>query len=1166
MSDEGYYRFPSIFGERIVFTSEDDLWEVHAAGGTARRLTAGLGRAMYPHFSPDGTQIAFSGREEGPLEIFVIPAEGGRPTRLTYGSAPAMVCGWTPQGEIVYASSSGQPFPRFTTISAISPQDRLPRQLPLGHARSASVREDGATVLGRYGMVTREPAYWKRYRGGTAGDIWIDRNGNGEFERLIEVDGNPTDPIWLGDRIYFASDHEGIGNLYSCDPAGGNLTRHTDHEDYYVRFPATDGRRIVYHAGADLYLYDPESDTSEKVEVDYPSPRTERNRKFVEPARYWDEYGLHPKGHLLSAVVRGKPFTFGPWEGPVVQRGEPRGVRHRLAEWLSDGERMVMVSDSEGEEYLELHPSDPAKAVTRLNELDLGRIQEVVPSPTDGRVAVTNHRRELFVVDLDRRTATKADESEHFVIYGADWSSDGRWLAYSYKRSLHQAEIRIFDSGEGTVRSVTKPILQDGMPRFDPDGKHLYFFSQRDLNPVYDNIQFDLGFPKSERLYLVTLRKDVGNPFLPQPEPDEEEEKEGDGGSDGAAGKAGAGSGATESSSSGSGKSGGAGANGGSGSTEGSSGGTGSSGAAAAAAESATARRGDGSGSSSGGDAGHRASGAEDTGADTAAATDGGGNAPKPVEIEFEGIEERILPFPVEEARFRQLAALSGKVLYTTVPVEGMLPEKNEQPGPPAKATLYAFDFKTQQSETLVSGITSFALSGNRKKLAYRAGNKLRVVTAGTKPDEKTSQEGPGRKSGWVDLSRIKTAVTPPAEWAQMLREAWRLQRDNFWNASMSGVDWRAVYERYLPLVDRVSTRSEFSDLAWEMQGELGTSHAYEFGGDYRPQPNYALGLLGCDLSFDNTQGLWRIDHVVRGDNWKDGWSSPLARAGADVADGQTLLAVNGRRVDEHQPPYELLLNLANAEVSLTVGDEKGESPQTIVVKTLSDELPARYREWVEGNRATVHRETKDRVGYIHVPDMIASGYREFHRSFLPEVDREGLIVDVRFNRGGHVSALLLEKLARRRLAYVASRWFGVEPWPEDSPPRPMVAITNEWSGSDGDIFSHSFKMLGLGPLIGVRTWGGVIGIWPRQHLVDRGVTSQPEFSFWFTDVGWNVENRGTEPDIKVEIRPQDYAARRDPQLERAIAEVDRLVSEHSEPQPDISAIPSRELPRLPRR
>jgi tricorn protease len=358
----------------------------------------------------------------------------------------------------------------------------------------------------------------------------------------------------------------------------------------------------------------------------------------------------------------------------------------------------------------------------------------------------------------------------------------------------------------------------------------------------------------------------------------------------------------------------------------------------------------------------------------------------------------------------------------------------------------------------------------------------------------------------------------------------------------------------------------------WEMQGELGTSHAYEIGGDYPAGRSYQQGFLGADLSLDRDAGSWRIDRVIRGDSWDEKTGSPLAKPGVNIAEGDQLVAVNGTPVGPDRSPGELLVNQAGSEVALTVvskGDpaskDDAQTRRTVVVKTVGSEFPLRYRDWVESNRRRIHEATDGRVGYIHVPNMIADGYAEFHRSFLPEIDREGLIVDVRYNGGGHVSPLLLEKLARRRVAYVTSRWFGVEPWPDDAPPRPMVAITNEQAGSDGDIFSHSFKLLGLGPLIGKRTWGGVIGIYPRKHLVDRTITTQPEFSFWFEDVGWTVENYGTDPGIEVEIRPQDYAAGTDPQLERAIEEVKKIHADHRPKKPTPADRPSRSLPRLPK-
>jgi tricorn protease len=334
--------------------------------------------------------------------------------------------------------------------------------------------------------------------------------------------------------------------------------------------------------------------------------------------------------------------------------------------------------------------------------------------------------------------------------------------------------------------------------------------------------------------------------------------------------------------------------------------------------------------------------------------------------------------------------------------------------------------------------------------------------------------------------------------------------------------------------VDRVTTRSELSDLLWEVQGELGTSHAYEIGGEYRPGPTYSQGQLGVDWRQDPATGRYIIGRIVEGDPWDPGVTSPLNRPGLDVRVGDAVLAINGQPVGGRVTPGEWLVNQADQEVLLTIqrGDE---APRTVAVKALGTEQAARYRDWVEGNRRHVHEATAGRVGYVHIPDMGPEGFAEFHRGYLVEFDHEGLLIDVRYNGGGHVSQLLLEKLARRRLGYDFPRWGAPEPYPQHAPRGPIVALTNELAGSDGDIFSHTFKLLKLGPLVGKRTWGGVIGIWPRHILADGTLTTQPEFSFYFDDVGWNVENYGTDPDIEVDNRPQDYVRGVDVQLNKAI-------------------------------
>jgi len=1094
----GYYRFPTICADTIVFQCEDDLWTVSRFGGIPRRLTTSLSEATRPSLSPDGRWLAFSGREEGPLEVYCMPAEGGEPRRLTYLGAGALVVGWH-EGRILFSCGAGEAF-GVAWIWAISPEGDQPERLPYGPAHHIAFGGKGGVVLGRH--TVRDPARWKRYRGGTAGRLWVDPDGSGAFRPLEPARAQYTGPMWIGERIYFVADPEGIANVYSCLPNGEDLQRHTHHEEYYCRSPQTDGRRIVYHAGGDLFVYDVESDTTEAVPVDYRSPRTQRQRKFVETGAYLHDFAPHPDGHAIALVSRGKLFAMANWEGAVLPYGVPDGVRYRLCDWLNDGERLVVVSDADGEEALEIHFRDKSSEPIRLASLDIGRPTGLCVSPKRDLVALTNHRFELLLVDLEAQTVRQVDKSPYDHIAGVSWSPDGRWLAYGFASTERTCSIKVANVETGETFRVTEPEFSDYAPEWDTEGKFLYFLSQREFNPVYDSVHFDLGFIQSTRLLLVTLKKETPNPFVPEPrplEPKKEEKKEG--------------------------------------------------------------------GVSSGNSDGSPPLTLDESPSDAPKEKPSPSEGEKElvVEIDFEGIEKRVVAFPYPEGRYSHLAAIEGKVLFVAHPVRPSLPSPFAEGEAEPKGVLHVYDFREQKKDVLVTGIDTFRLSRDRKTLVYRAGGRLRVLKAGEKSDENLAKEGPSRRSGWIDLNRVKVSVVPSAEWRQMYREAWRLQRDYFWTEDMSGVDWERVYHRYLPLVDRIATRGEFSDLMWEMQGELGTSHCYEFGGDYRPSPNYAQGYLGADMVYDPEQDAYRIVRILRGDSWEESRDSPLARPGLNVREGDFIVAVGGMPVGRDRSPLALLVNQAGQEVTLTVRDGTSGERRMVTVKALASESTLRYRDWVARNRRYVHEKTNERVGYVHIPNMMPYGYAEFHRGYLRELDYPALVVDVRYNGGGHVSPLILEKLARRRIGYDRPRWGVPLPYPPDSVMGPLICVTNENAGSDGDIFCHCFKLMKLGKLVGKRTWGGVIGISPKSTFVDGGVTTQPEYSFWFSDVGWAVENYGTDPDIEVEYAPQDYVAGRDPQLDRAIEEILRELEANPPRLPDFEDRPRLTLPRLPR-
>lgn len=1072
----GYYRYPTVFNDKIVFVSEDDLWMVPLGGGIPRRLTTGLGAATYPKFSPDGTHIAFCGTEEGHTEVYIMPSTGGPIKRLTFLGDATQIIDWTSDG-IIFSSSAGLPFRRLNQLFVVPPEESEPRLLPTGPANFISYGDRGGSVIQRHGY--REYSYWKRYRGGTAGELWVDANGSGHYSKLLALASNINRPLWIKDRIYFGSDHEGVGNIYSCLPDGSDIKRHTRHSEFYVRNQSTDGRHIVYHAGSDLYTLDLSSNHPSKVPVDYLSPKTQRNRKFICASHHLEDYALHPKGHVLSAVARGKAFYFSNWEGAALQFGEEKTARYRLARWLHEGKRLLVVSDAEGEERLEIYDGESLARIGKMPALDIGRVVELKTSPTKDAAILSNHRNELIYIDLKKWKIRILDHSKFYFLQGFDWSPDGMWVAYNCSLTAHTSVIKIANVLKPDPVIVTKPVLKDTWPSFDPGGKYLYFISHRQFNPTHDMMHFELSFPHGTKPYLITLQKDLPSPFKVLPKSLDEQETDKD----------------------------------------------------------------------------------EDSKEKEAKKKS---HKQAPVRIDFENIQDRIVAFPLPDGIYSQVLGIDGKVLFSSVSVEGAL-DKADDGEHDANATIQSYDFETHKIETLFQHVSDFGLSQDHSTLVYRSGYQLRIAKAGEKIEESEEEAHYSKKNGWIDLDRLKVSIQPVEEWQQMMREAWRLQRDHFWTEDMSKIDWEAVFKRYSPLLDRVGTREEFSDLLWEMQGELGTSHAYVYGGDVRESPHYNVGSLAADYTYDAKSGAYRIFNIAVGDLWDEGRSSPLLRSGVRVKEGDLLWAINGKTLTKSLRPESLLVNYAGQDVRLSVSNEKGKHKRNMTVGALYSQTAARYRDWVEQNRAYVHKATQGRVGYLHIPDMSAQGFSEFHRGFLAEIDREGLVVDLRFNGGGNVSGLLLEKLARRRLGFDKSRWLGYVSYPADSPAGPMAAITNEYAGSDGDIFSHSFKMMKLGPLIGKRTWGGVIGIWPRYNLVDGSATTQPEFSFWFSDLGWKVENHGVDPDIEVEITPQDYVNKKDPQLDKGIEEVLKIMKENPGLKaPETSLRPDLSLPQLP--
>lgn len=1065
-----YLRFPHLMGDGIVFVADDDVWRVPAEGGRAERLTSDRVPVSRPRLSADGSMLAWASRRDGNPEVYVAPVSGGPATRLTYWNHQlTRVLGWSSDGRVIVTSPALQPF-RSRSWAYALPTDGGPgERLRYGPVNGLARRADGATVV--QSTINREPATWKRYRGGTRGRLWIDPSGGGEFARFLAgLDGQLADPVWVGDRLVFVSDHQGHGNVYSVLADGSDLRRHSDHIGNYSRDLGGDlegsSTRLVYQRAGELFRLDSLAAASEPVglEVVLPGVRIARQPTVVRVSLAAAEtLSSDATGRASVVDVFGTVQWLTHRDGPVRAMSDTPGVRTRLPRVRLGDRSAVWVTDAEGDDALELTDDDGTR---RIAGGALGRVLELTVAPDGAQVGVASHDGRVLLVALDTGSVRELERGDQGDATGLAFSPDSSWLAWSKAYRSGLRSIRLAELGSGDVYDATAERFVDTSPAFTLDGKYLAFLSARTFDPVYDTHTFDLSFAVGVRPYLIPLSAAAPSPFDPEARgrsvapPVREPGKQ---------------------------------------------------------AEPATPE----------------------------------------VRVDVDGLADRAVVVPVAAGLHTDLRAAKDGLLWLTHPVTGVIGAGLVEGGEHPRPALWRWDLTSRRSTKLVEPLDWYQVSGDGTRIIVRDEEKLTVGPAehavqppdGDEPSELVS----------VDLERVHVASDPPAQWRQMMLETWRLMRDHFWIEDMGGVDWDDVLVRYLPLVDRIATRDDLSELLWEMVGELGSSHAYERPEYPDPPAGRAAALLGIDLVRDGDS--WLIARVLPGESSVPAARSPLRVAGANVADGSVLVAVNGHPVPP-SGPGALLAGLAGKPVELTVS-VNGATRSVVVVPT-ADETPIRYQEWVSDRRAVVHAVSGGRIGYVHVPDMMSTGWAEFNRDLRRELQRDALVVDTRDNAGGHVSELVIERLARRRLGGGHARHTADEEWPNSAPRGPMVSLANEYAGSDGDIVNEAFRELGLGPIVGARTWGGVIGIDGRYQLVDGTTVTQPRFAFWFRDAGWSVENFGVEPDVDVPHPPQAWAAGEDPQLVeglRILAEA--LADAVLLTEPPIASRPDRTAPSL---
>ncbi|MFC8796330.1 S41 family peptidase [Promicromonospora sp. NPDC057138] len=1129
-----YLRFPHIHGDQVAFVADDDVWLAPVSGGRAWRLTSDHAPATTPRFSPDGTRLAYVSHKDGHPEAYVVELADGATRRLTWlGGTATTVLGWDDAGRVLVSSNAGTHERSLTVVRAVG-LDGVVETPRYGPAWGVAEHRgpDGADTTALVSAGYRTPAHWKRYRGGTASVLWIDRGTNDWQRPLPDDTAGVYDPIWIGDTLVFTSDRGATfpdhadeqANLWALDGlATGTetleprqLTAQTAAEGY-VRDAASDGSRIVWHSRGDLWLLDGLDGTPRRLDITLTGALPQPYSAEPESTRVTvDGLAVDKTGDASVVGWLGTAFWVTHRAGPARALVADPSVRVREPVLLGDTGRAVVVTDAprstadgeSREDALEIHAlpgaSDGAADASpqRLAGGELGRVLHLAASPAGDKLAAISHDGRVSLVavppasDADGDagtvppgTVTLLGRSANGEAESPTFSPDGRYLAWSSptgnEGDHHQIVVADLHAESPAARPLTSGRFHDFSPAFSDDGKYVVFLSDRTFDPSYDTHEFALSFSAATRPWLIPLAATEPAPFGPsadgwrlaKPE-DKHDGKDGEkhGGKEDA----------------------------------------------------------------HGGETGSAADAAHDDHEHDDASPD----------LDLDGAEERVVPFPVTSGRYRDLRAAKGGVLWVRETDDaGVLGSRHAgTEEDPAPNVLQFWSFEARKATDVAEKVSAYAVSGDGERVVIRSGYGLSTQSATSKPGD----DDPGAFD--IDLSRVRYEVDPRAQWHQMFDENARIMRDHYWRADMNGVDWAGVVERWRPLIERVATHDDLEDVLWETVGELNTSHAYVRRPHEPGDTSRKLGLLGADLT--RTAAGWRIERVLPSESSDPGARSPLRAAGVDARPGDLIVAVDGRPVDPVSGPSANLVGAADIPVELTLrrpaatdgdaaGSETAPVDRRVVVVPLANESDLRYQDWVRSRREYVAEKSGGRLGYVHVPDMMSTGWAQLHRDLRLATDCEGIVVDVRFNGGGHTSQLVIARLAARVAGWGLNRHYDrPSPYPDRAPRGPVVLVTNEYAGSDGDIVNAAAQALDVGPVVGVRTWGGVVGIDGRFELVDGTGITQPRYAFWLDGKGFDVENYGVDPDIEVRHTPADYFSDVDPQLDAGMAEAFRRLAE----------------------
>jgi tricorn protease len=1072
---------PAISAKQIAFIYGEDLWTADLDGKNAKRLTTDLGVESNPVFSPDGRTIAFSAQYEGNTDIYTIPSEGGSPTRLSYHPGPDIVRGFTSDGKGILFSSPRNVFSsRHSQLFTVPLTGGMPTQLPIPWGFEACYSPDGKYIA--YTPVRDATAQWKNYRGGTNSRIWIYEVATHEVVEIPQPKDrcNDLDPNWLNDTIYFRSDRAGEYNVFAFKVNGKKPTLDDVKPiTQFQGFPVLDinhnGQQLILEQAGYLHLLRPSESIPTKLTISINTDAPEARPRFVKGAKYVRDAAISPSGSRVALEFRGEIVTI------PAEKGDPRyltttpGVHERSPNWSPDGKTVAYFSDEGGEYQLVLSPQDGKGAKKTIKLEGGGFYYGAVWSRDSKKLLYVDNSLSMFWLDVESGKITKIVTATHGggrSISTSNWSPDNKWITYAMDTPAKVSRVYVYSLEQNKSFPITDGLQEASSPAFDAGGKYLYFLTSNDTGMSKHGFSQSAADSRSPRFSVFLA---VLQKDVASPFLKESDEEKGP-------------------------------------------------------QASGSGRRG------------------QEEPKEDAKKED-----PKQVKnviIDFAGIDQRILSLPIPSGSYSSLQGGAANQIFMV-----SRPEATEGGrGGAGGGSLLRFDVESRKVTTVLAGIRSYELTPDGRKMLYQQGEDWYVGSTGGGSAASTGGAGSGRRGGGsaapapaasegasspagqkLNLEAIEVKVDPRSEWKQILHEAWRVNRDFFYDPNMHGADWPAVKKKYEPFLEHVNNGGDLYKVIRWMLSELAVGHSYTTPGErVNERKSVGGGLLGAD--YEIVDGRYRFKKIYSGLNFTAELRSPLTTPGVNVKEGEFLLAVRGVELKAPTEIYSLFENTAGKSIELTVGPTAdGKNSRTLTVEPLAAELPLRNREWIEGNLRKVEKATDGKIGYVYVPDTAGQGVAYFKRYFFPQCDKDALIIDERFNSGGQIADYYIDILRRPFASYWAPR-YGAE-WrsPSAAVFGPKVMIADEGAGSGGDMLPYMFKKFKLGPVVGKRTWGGLVGISGYPTLIDGGTVTAPSFAIWTPEEGWTVENEGVAPDYDIDMLPKHLIAGKDPQLEKAI-------------------------------